>query len=158
VANTYDASTSTDFTQVQDAELRPQEYGTTYTEGIEVKDTVCPVNEAESCVFFDWFMILYQTGMDEIDGILGMSSGLAEESGPLFVKKLYEEGLVTEPVFGWFLTGMTGESYIDLGYLAEESIREGEELVWMPVVDNDFWWTNTITGVKFDGFEYFVRE
>jgi len=25
------------------------------------------------------------------------------------------------------------------------------EMVWLDVVENDFWWTNYITGIKFEG-------
>jgi len=37
---------------------------------------------------------------------------------------------------------------MDIGILSEESIREGEKIIWIPVVEDDFWWTNIITGVK----------
>lgn len=28
-------------------------------------------------------------------------------------------------------------------------MRDPSELVWLPVVEDDFWWTNYITGLKF---------
>jgi hypothetical protein len=29
-------------------------------------------------------------------------------------------------------------------------MRDPDELVWLPVIDDDFWWTNVITGIKFE--------
>jgi hypothetical protein len=42
------------------------------------------------------------------------------------VEKLYEGKIISEPVFGWYLTGLENESYMDIGILTEDSIREGE--------------------------------
>ncbi len=83
-----------------------------------------------------------------------MSTGLTIDSGPILVEKLYEGKIISEPVFGWYLTGLENESYMDIGILTEDSIREGEQLVWMPVVNDDFWWTNFITGVKINDLAY----
>lgn len=30
-------------------------------------------------------------------------------------------------------------------------MRDPSELVWLPVLNDDFWWSNEITGIKFEG-------
>jgi hypothetical protein len=83
-----------------------------------------------------------------------MSTGFTDDSGPLIVPALYKAGVISQPVFGWYLAGEDDESYLDIGILTDDSIREGEELIWIPVVENDYWWTNFITGVKIGTSEY----
>jgi hypothetical protein len=65
-------------------------------------------------------------GMEGVHGIVGMSTGFTRESGPILVEELYKGEVISEPVFGWYLTGLENESYLDIGILTEDSIREGE--------------------------------
>lgn len=86
-----------------------------------------------------------------------MSTGLTNEKGPLLVENLYQGKVISEPVFGWYLTGLANESYMDIGILSEDSIREGEQLVWLPVIQHPYmkyWWTNVVTGVKINEEAY----
>jgi hypothetical protein len=55
---------------------------------------------------FEWVASTTVRGMDGIYGIAGMSTGLTEGGGPLIVPALYEAGAISEPVFGWYLTGL----------------------------------------------------
>lgn len=59
--------------------------------------------------------------------------------------------MISEPVFGWFMSDETGTTFLDIGVLTYDSIREGDELIWMDVLNDDFWWTNEITGISVDG-------
>lgn len=95
--------------------------------------------------------------MDGIYGIVGMSTGLTKltkDDGPVLITSLYKNDIISEPVFGWFMSDEDNDSYIDIGYLAEDSIREGEELAWISVFNDDFWWTNMVTGVRLKGNSY----
>lgn len=79
-----------------------------------------------------------------------------ETDGPVLIQSLYDGGVISEPVFGWLMAGTDETSYVDIGMLTPDSIRKDEEIVWMDVVYDDFWWTNFVTGVKIDGNEYQV--
>jgi len=72
---------------------------------------------------FEWFANVYVYGMEGIYGIVGMSTGFTKDSGVMLVPELYKAKLISEPVFGWFLTGLQNESYIDIGILSSEAIR-----------------------------------
>jgi hypothetical protein len=145
----YDTTTSEDFNEPKNPVMDEMVYGSSYLEGYAVYDRVCVVDDPDACIpQFKYFTTQYVEGMDGIYGIVGMSTGFTKDSGPVLVPALYEAGVISEPVFGWYLTGMSEESYLDIGLLHEDSIREGEELIWMPVVNNDYWWTNYITGIK----------
>jgi hypothetical protein len=50
----------------------------------------------------------------------------------------------------------TGTTFLDIGVLTYDSIRKGDELIWMDVLNDDFWWTNEITGVSLDGNQFSV--
>ena len=152
----YASSESTDFVE-SDKPIRPQVYGSSYLEGYEVHDSVCVADDPSACIKkFEWFNVLYEEGMDGIHGICGMSTGFADWSGPILVNSLYEGGIISEPVFGWFMSDQTGTTFMDIGMLSYDSIREGDELIWMDVLDDDFWWTNEITGVSLNGNQFKV--
>jgi hypothetical protein len=85
--------------------------------------------------------------MNDIDGILGMTSDF-ENGGPLFIKSLKERGLISKAVFGFYLSGTGGKSYLDIGVLWDTSMRDKNELVWMDAIP-DFWWSNYVTGIRF---------
>jgi len=85
--------------------------------------------------------------MNDIDGILGMSSDY-KNNGALFIKSLKAKGLITNAVFGFYLSGTEGKSFLDIGVLWNSSMRNKDELVWFDTVP-DFWWTNYVTGVRF---------
>jgi hypothetical protein len=59
----------------------------------------------EVCTRIDLLEMTYQKGFDKISGIVGMSTGLYKNSAPLLVKELYEEGAISEPIFGFYLGG-----------------------------------------------------
>lgn len=71
-------------------------YGSTSTKGYLANDRICLsasskadlTDKRQACVDgFRFFMITWQEGMNDIDGILGMTSDY-ENGGPLFIKSL----------------------------------------------------------------------
>lgn len=91
-------------------------------------------------------------GLEGIDGIAGMSTGMGDLSeGPLVIQELYGAGKIAEPVFGFYLSGPDKQSYLDIGYFSNEAMRDPNELVWLPVLNSNFWWSNEVTGIKFEG-------
>ena len=65
---------------------REKSYGSSYLQGFDVKDSVCIVDDKKACLKdFEWFAVLYAYGMDGIHGIVGMSTGLTSDSGPILV-------------------------------------------------------------------------
>jgi hypothetical protein len=85
--------------------------------------------------------------MNEIDGILGMTSNF-KNGGPLFIEALKDRGLITNSVFGFYLSGTDGRSFLDIGVLWNTSMRNKDELIWMDAI-RDFWWSNYVTGIRF---------
>jgi hypothetical protein len=93
-------------------------YGSAYQEGKTAFDSVCVADDPRACIKkFEWFNIIYEEGMDGIHGLCGMSTGLTEDTGPLLVNSLFEQGLISEPVFGWFMSDLTSTTYMDIGVL-----------------------------------------
>ena len=40
---------------------------------------------------------------------------------------------------------------MDIGYISNEAMRDPNELVWLPVLNENFWWSNEVTAIKFEG-------
>jgi hypothetical protein len=72
----YDTSTSLTFEEIAGSNGQ-KSYDNITTQGFNAYDTVCVTSNALSCmVKFKWFAVTFQTGMDDFDGIVGMSTGL----------------------------------------------------------------------------------
>ncbi len=78
--------------------------------------------------------------MDGITGIVGLSTGLAQRTGPLFVKNLYNHDLIQDQVFGIKFGNESDSSFIDIGYLSWDAMMDPSSLVWFPVLENSFFW------------------
>lgn len=62
-----------------------------------MQDTVClddDLNSPSCAETFDFFAIESETGLGNIDGILGLSPP-KEQNGPPYVEQLYSEGKLT---------------------------------------------------------------
>ena len=57
--------------------------------------------------------------------------------------------MIEKPEFGFYITGTEGDSYVDIGFIKAESMRDESELIWIDNDKNDFWWTATISGIRF---------
>lgn len=64
-----------------------------------------------------------------------MSTGLYGNTGPLIIEELYNEGQISQPIFGFYLGGTDEESYLDIGSLQKSAMRDPSELAWLPVVN-----------------------
>jgi len=153
----YNGTTSANFSEPARPRMTYKSYGSSYLEGYAANDSVCIADDPVACMTpFMYFATMYVEGMDGLHGIAGMSTGFTKDSGPVLVPALYKAGVISNPIFGWYLTGMSDESYLDIGIIHSNSIREGEEIVWIDVVNNDFWWTNYMTGIKIGDKRYSI--
>lgn len=66
-------------------------YGSGYVSGFHAKDLVCTTEKRDSCTYMKWLVMTYGYGLDGIDGIAGMSTGLGYWSeGPLVFRSFTE--------------------------------------------------------------------
>lgn len=74
------------------------------------------------------------------------------ETGPLFVAKLKEAGLITREQASFFITEYNAQSFCDLGAYDPASIREGDasKILWLPQKPNVLFWYSAISGVLYD--------
>ena len=59
------------------------------------------------------------------------------------------------------MTDLSGDSYIDFGAYNEAAMSDPADLIWIDIIDNDIWWTEYVTGVRWgpemnDPVEYAV--
>lgn len=107
--------------------------------GYQATDTVCVTSSALTCmVNFKWFAVTSQTGMDAIDGIVGMATGFDSNSGPLLITTLFNQNLISAPVFGFSLSSNPKESYLDIGILMPDAVNSNSKtgIVWLPTTNN----------------------
>lgn len=88
-----------------------------------------------------------QTNLDGITGIVGLSTGLPQRTGPLFVKNLYNHDLIQDQVFGIRFGNESDSSFIDIGYFSWEAMKDPSQLVWFPVLNDSYFWQNQISAV-----------
>jgi hypothetical protein len=80
------------------------------------------------------------TNLEGITGIVGLSTGIPQRSGPLFVKNLYNNGLIQDQVFGIKFGNESDSSFIDIGFFSWEAMIDPSQLVWFPVLADSFFW------------------
>jgi len=88
---------------------------------------------------FKFFEIMKQNGLPQhVDGIAGMSrkwKSADYETGPLLVEQLFLGGQIDKPMFAFYLTSDTESSYIDIGFMNEDSLlggsMEASSFVWI---------------------------
>ena len=115
-------------------------------------DSACLANDAASCASdFHFITITEQAGLQiDEDGILGMWSGFGE-TGPnhaLYVPWLLSKGVIDEATFSWYMTGLSGTTYIDFGAPDASIIGDGTAIQWFDAKSDSVWWTNTISALK----------
>lgn len=76
---------------------------------------VCAKDKKETCTRMDFFMITYQTGLDDISGIVGLAAGFDDSIDPLWVPTLYKSGIISDQVFCFYFGGPSEDSYLDVG-------------------------------------------
>ena len=130
----------------------------TYMDGTSLKgyygtDRVCPTNVVGSCTNdFKFIAISEATGLKSYeDGIIGLWSGntnsISYDKTMMFVPEMVTDSTITDKVFSWYMSGKAGKTYIDFG-TPNSSIYDNAKLIYIPIKDNNYWWTNSITGVR----------
>ena len=79
-----------------------------------------------------------------------MWSGNVEDydDSNLFMKRMVDSGAVTDAVFSFYLTDVDGDSYMDFGTPNRKVFSDPADLVYLDIVENDIWWTQTLTGFR----------
>ena len=126
-------------------------------------DTVClaDAEDATSCTAdFKWLVVTewagdFASGLP-IDAMFGLSSGGDGDTAPLLMHSLYADGVVSENKFSIALKegdeGPTqGASHIDFGSPDPAAMTDEADTVWLDVLNEDAYWTNSIRGIRFDG-------
>jgi len=81
----YDYSDEESYTKLKNSSMDIT-YGSAYVSGFNARDLVCTTKDADSCVEMTWFVMTFGYGLEDIDGIAGMSTGLGPYAeGPLVV-------------------------------------------------------------------------
>ena len=155
-ANTFKTGDSTSF-----AFLEPAEYDSvTYMDGTSISgqlgtDRACPVSDEASCVpSFQFTSISQNNGLsDREEGIIGQWSGNISgyDDVKLIMPQLSEAGAVDDTIFSWFMTDTEGDTYIDFGAPNEAAMSSVDDLIYIDVIDEDYWWTNYVTGIRWKG-------
>lgn len=76
---------------------------------------------------------------------------------------LAADSTITESVFSFYMTGLSGSSYIDFGTIDSSVVTDSAQIAWIDILSEDYWWTNKITGFRWgqdwdDVTEYAIPE
>ena len=69
--------------------------------------------------------------------------------GPNLIKAFRDAGVITEAKFAFYLAGVEDLSYLDVGFFREDGMRDPSNLQMIDILKNNFWWAQSITGIKF---------
>ena len=148
---TYDWThdkTAGSFTVDEDEfELTEVNYGSAKTTGFEARDTICLLPKLSTCVENESiFVVTEQEGFQKTyHGVQGLASGTNDN----LVKSLVDKGVISKARFAFYLQNwQVGGSFLDIGTFDENKMSDPNDMVEIPVVLNDRWWTNYVTGFR----------
>lgn len=164
--DTYDYRSNADtFSNLPNSTISQVYADGTTIEGNRAMDWVCPDWYMDSCSTDFVFMNIITTGLPaDLNGILGLcanssatgSSLTVEDFTPTsYITALYLDGVIDHQIFAFALFDQmdTDSSFMDVGFYNEAAMNDPDDLVWIPVVDDEFygtyWWHNYVTGIRF---------
>ena len=130
-------------------------------------DRVCPTTDTNSCANdFLFVAISSASGLrDYEDGIIGLWSGnkSAAIQEEMIMNKMFDDSTIDEKVFSFYLTDLAGSSYIDFGTPNTAVMSDPADIIWIPIEDDDYWWTAKVQGLRWgslmnDSTEYMITE
>ena len=66
----------------------------------------------------------------------------------MFMYKMYPDSTISERTFSFYMTGLSGQSYIDFGTPNTAIMTSASDILWMNILSEDYWWSQYITGFK----------
>jgi hypothetical protein len=120
--------------------------------GHKAYETVCINTDTSSCATsFPFFAITTQSGFTDTfnDAIMGMWAGNLDSQTNLFVPHLYNQGVINENSFSFYLNYEADTSFIDFGAPDPTIVGDGTNVVWLDAAADEYWWTNQITGMYY---------
>jgi len=150
----------------------PADYdSTTYMDGTSLSgqlayDRVCPTDNDDSCADdFKFVAISSASGLrDYEDGIIGLWSGNRDSytnEEEMIMHKMFDDSTIDEKVFSFYLTDLASSSYIDFGTPNTAAMTDEADIIYIPIIDDDYWWTAKVQGLRWgtemnDDTEYMI--
>lgn len=53
-------------------------------------------------------------------------------------------------MFSFYVSGLKGKSFIDIGEIQKQNIKYGAEIAWIDMEGEFYWMSNQGTGIRFD--------
>ena len=153
-ADRFDIAASSTFNYVVPAQYdRVRYHDGTVLEGRVATDRICPYTTFASCASDSQFVAIdYTYGLQDYkDGILGMWSGNVRgyDTTEMFMYSLLDSGVIDLNIFSFYLTDQDGGSYIDFGEPNTSVMSDPNNILYLPIKANDYWWTSEVTGIRF---------
>ena len=126
-------------------------------------DTICLADDGRpsSCTTdFKWLVGSWIADFRSypIGAMVGLSSGGIGNTDRLLMYSLYDDGVISENKFSVALKDFDAEetlglSHIDFGPPDITAMSDESDLIWFDVIPGDFYWSNYVSGIKFDGLK-----
>jgi hypothetical protein len=81
--------------------------------------------------------ILDQTGLDDLDGILGLAPDIPS-NGPSFIQNLKSFGFIEKKVVSFFIGHLNQKSKVMFGGIDYSLINSGQ-IEWFPLIGKSWW-------------------
>lgn len=126
-------------------------YGSVSTIGYRARDHICLYNDVSACVDnFDIFMVTWQSGFPNYaGGIAGLATDSDDKWGPNLIKSFKNAGIIDNAYFCFFLMSSGTDSYIDVGYIRDDAMRDPTNLQMISILSGNYWWAQKVTAIRF---------
>mmetsp|Transcript_1028 Transcript_1028/g.674 ORF Transcript_1028/g.674 Transcript_1028/m.674 type:complete len:211 (+) Transcript_1028:278-910(+) len=141
----YDPSTSESATGAESSSYQLK-YGSATLHGYLMSDNVClDPDQSDTCSDpFQFFYIMSESGLDNLDGILGLSPDVTS-NGPSFMGSLMDQNKIDDPVASFHLELNPTQSEVMIGGIDSDAYTGSLNYHSIEVTN---WWTLSLDGVQ----------
>lgn len=115
-------------------------------------DQVCLTQDNTTCLNDYKLLSVYRTSQlkaMKADGILGLAPSSQRTQAQLFVERLYDEGIIDQKLFSFYITKGEESSRVtfggyDLKYAAASSKDENATVTWNDLTNVNYWSLNLV--------------
>mmetsp|Transcript_17739 Transcript_17739/g.12676 ORF Transcript_17739/g.12676 Transcript_17739/m.12676 type:complete len:245 (+) Transcript_17739:319-1053(+) len=141
----YDPSLSSTYQKLSDTPIYVG-YGTGSAYGLLSAEQACLEKDQKTCVDLKMLSVVQNTGLEglDADGLMGMAPSNQDTQAKIYIEELYNAGIVSEQVFGFYLSA-TEPCKLTLGGYDPNfglGVPSNQTITWNKLVDDNYWSVN----------------
>jgi hypothetical protein len=78
-----------------------------------------------------------------------LATDSAAPAGPNLIKAFRNEGVIDAATFSFYLVDTDNASYIDIGYVRDDAMKDPTNLIMIDILTDNYWWAQSVTAIRF---------